>query len=105
MNAIVTPQDRSDIGRIMQLSLLRKARFGWNLRKDERVTSLMTLPLALAVAFTVLPVHVLPPWIPFRGRAENLVALSVGLFCFVKLAPPGLIQEHLDRADGANESN
>ena len=105
MNAIMTPEERGEIVRIMRLPLLQKARFGWNLRHDQRVTSGMTLPLALAVAFTILPVHVLPGWLPFRKRAENLIALGAGLYCFVKLAPPGLIQEHLDRAENGGDAD
>lgn len=105
MNKIMTPEERSDISRIMRLPLLKKVQFAWDLRHDRRVTSAMTLPLALAAAFIILPVHVLPGWLPFRRRAENVVALSAGLFCFVKLAPPGLIQDHLNAAEDKKGSD
>jgi hypothetical protein len=99
MNMIMTPEERSEITRIVRLPLLKKASFAWGLRNDRRVNTAMTLPLALAAAFIILPVHVLPRWLPFRRRIENVIALSAGLFCFVKLAPPGLITDHLDETE------
>lgn len=99
MNMLMTPEERSEITRFMRLPRLKQVRFAWGLRNDRRVSNTMLMPLAGAVAFIILPVHVLPPFVPFRRRLENATALAIGLLAFVKLAPPGLLADHLSAAE------
>lgn len=99
VSKVVSYDERNQIKRILGLPLRRKLRFAMSLRRDSRVTGLMQLPLLAIVAYLVLPVHVVPRWIPFFRRLDNLVALAIGLWVFIKLTPPHLLEDHLERAE------
>ena len=97
MKMILTEDERARIATMLALPLTRKLRLVWTLRRDERVTRTMMLPLAVVVAYIVLPIHVLPRRVPFRGALDNLLIAAVGLWLFVKVTPPHVLDEHLDR--------
>lgn len=99
INRIVTEEERSSIGRMLTLSLGRKLRFVWNLRRDPRVTRQMKVPVVLVILYLILPVHVVPRWVPFFRRLDDLFIAAVGLWLFVKLTPSTLIEEHLNRVE------
>lgn len=99
VDRVVTPEDRSYIGRILRLSFRRKAQLAWNLRRDPEVTRVMTLPLIAAVLYVLLPLHIVPRWVPFFRRLDNLAVAALGLYLFVKLVPRSVLDEHLQRVE------
>ena len=100
LQTILTPEERGRIRRILALPLRHKARFAWRLRNDPRVTRQMKLPIAFVIGYLLLPVHVVPRWVPLFRRLDNLVVAAAGLWLFVKLIPPDLLEEHLERVEG-----
>lgn len=99
MNTIITPDERTRLSRILRLPLQRKLRLAWNLRRDPRVSRAMMLPLIAVAGYLILPVHVLPHWIPFRGRIDDLLLGALGLWIFIKVMPGDLLDQHLERVD------
>ena len=99
MDRFITAEDRAIISRIIKLPLTSKARFVWGLRKDPGITREMMLPMLFVLAYIVLPIRVLPRWLPFSRQVDNLVMAVAGLWLFVKLTPPNLLETHLTQAE------
>ncbi|MGI8550745.1 MAG: YkvA family protein [Dehalococcoidia bacterium] len=99
MHRVVTPEERTSIRRMLALPLRRKVQLAWGLRHDAQVTNVMKLPLALVIGYILLPVHVVPRWIPFFRRLDNLLVAAIGLWLFVKLVPPDLLEQHLAQVE------
>lgn len=73
------------------------ARLFWRLFKDPRVGVKAKL-LALSVfAYLILPTDLMPDLIPALGHADDLLLLFLGLKGFVKLCPPEVVREHVQR--------
>ena len=102
MRNLVSAGDRSRIAHVLALPLPRKLRLVWALCRDPRVTHMVTLPLALVIAYVLLPVHILPRRVRVLRSIDNLLVAAVGLWLFVKLVPAELLDEHLDRVRGSH---
>ena len=100
LDFLVTPSEREQIIRIIRLPMRKKFRLAWGLRHDDRMTSLMTAPLLAAIAYVLLPVNILPRRLPILRTFDDLIVAATALLLFVKLAPAGVLDEHLRRLDG-----
>lgn len=54
-------------------------------------------------AYALSPIDLIPDFIPVLGLLDDLVLVPAGLWLFVKLLPPGLIDEHRRTAAAAAE--
>jgi len=58
--------------------------------------------IGLAVtAYALSPVDLIPDFIPVLGLLDDALLIPLGLRLFVKLLPPGLIEEHRAAASAA----
>jgi len=73
------------------------ARLVWALARDERVPVRQKLVLAGIAAYLVLPIDVIPDFVPLIGQLDDLAILVFGLDWFIKNAPPEVVDDHLAR--------
>lgn len=71
-------------------------KLGYRLMRDPRVPVKQKAFLGAALAYTVSPVDVIPDFIPFLGRADDLVILAFALNAMFDAAGEALVHEHWD---------
>lgn len=71
-------------------------KLGYRLMRDPRVPFKQKAFLGAALAYTVSPVDVIPDFIPFLGRADDLVILAFALNAMFDAAGEALVHEHWD---------
>ncbi len=57
----------------------------------------------LVAAYALSPIDLIPDFIPVLGLLDDALLIPLGLWLFVKLLPPGLMEEHRARAAAAAE--
>jgi uncharacterized membrane protein YkvA (DUF1232 family) len=68
--------------------------------QDARVSLVAKLvPLAI-LAYLILPVDLLPDFLPALGQLDDLVVLLLGLKLFLRLCPPEVVQQHVKAIAG-----
>ena len=55
------------------------------------------------VAYLLNPIDLIPDFIPVLGLLDDLLLVPAGLWLFVRMLPPGLIEEHRAAAASAAE--
>jgi uncharacterized membrane protein YkvA (DUF1232 family) len=71
-------------------------KLGYRLMRDPRVPVKQKAFLGAALAYLVSPVDVIPDFIPFLGRADDLVILAFALNAMFDAAGEALVHEHWD---------
>jgi uncharacterized membrane protein YkvA (DUF1232 family) len=71
------------------------ARLVWDLARDPRVPAQQKLVLGGIAAYLVLPIDIIPDWIPVVGELDDLAVLILGLDWFIRNAPPEVVEEHM----------
>lgn len=66
----------------------------WRVVRDERVPKLVRGGLVGLGAYLVLPVDVLPDWVPGLGQLDDVVVLTVGVRSLLRRVPRDLLLEH-----------
>ena len=66
------------------------------LLKDSRVPRRAKIALALAGAYVVSPIDLIPEMIPVLGWADDVVILMFALDALISRAGPQLVEEHWD---------
>ena len=67
----------------------------WRLTLDRRVPLAPKMLLPAAMAYIVLPVDIVPDFLPFLGRIDDLLVLVLAAILFIALAPREIVTEHL----------
>jgi uncharacterized membrane protein YkvA (DUF1232 family) len=57
----------------------------------------------LVTAYALSPIDLIPDFIPVLGLLDDLLIVPAGLWVFLRLLPPGLIEEHRQAAEAASE--
>jgi uncharacterized membrane protein YkvA (DUF1232 family) len=55
----------------------------------------------LVTAYALSPIDLIPDFIPVLGLLDDALLIPLGLWLFVKLLPPGLMEEHRASAAAA----
>ncbi|MDD2421675.1 MAG: YkvA family protein [Heliobacteriaceae bacterium] len=77
-------------------NLPRSTRLIYSLLKDSRVPGLnKVLLLGLGTAYFLMPVDVVPDFLPFFGQFDDLTVMLFLVDRFVASAPGHVVQEHL----------
>lgn len=71
-------------------------KLGYRLMRDPRVPVKQKAFLGGALAYLVAPVDLIPDFIPFLGRADDLVILAFALNAMFDAAGEALVHEHWD---------
>ncbi len=76
--------------------LFRQGQLVWRLLLDRRVPRVLKLiPLATFVYF-LMPVDLLPDVFLGLGQLDDLAIILFGLSVFLRLCPPGIVQQYRD---------
>ncbi|MCL0029142.1 DUF1232 domain-containing protein [Dehalococcoidia bacterium] len=67
----------------------------WRLTLDRQVPLAPKMLLPVAIAYIVLPVDIIPDFLPFLGRIDDLLVLVLGALLFIALAPREIVTQHL----------
>jgi uncharacterized membrane protein YkvA (DUF1232 family) len=70
-------------------------RLVWALLRDGRVPGQQKLILAGIGAYLVLPIDLIPDFVPILGQLDDLAVVLLGLDLFIRSAPPDIVEEHL----------
>ncbi len=78
-----------------------EAHAAWLAARDPRTPRYARL-LGLAItAYALSPIDLIPDFIPVLGLLDDALLIPAGIWLFVKLLPPGLIDEHRRTATAA----
>jgi uncharacterized membrane protein YkvA (DUF1232 family) len=94
-DAIASSSERDHIQRILRLPISRQLRFMLALFRDGRLAPWMLAPLVGVIAYIILPINIVPKWFFILRKFDNLVIGFIGLWLFVKLTPPEILDENL----------
>ena len=72
-------------------------RLVWRLTFDKRVSIVLRALVPLAILYILSPFDLLKDSIPIVGRFDDLIIMGLALLFLTKLAPPEIVDEHMDR--------
>lgn len=67
----------------------------WRLLKDSRVGFSPKLLIFLILAYVILPVDLLPDFLPALGQLDDLLLTFFGMKWFFRLCPRDVVREHV----------
>lgn len=70
------------------------AKLLWRVVRDKRVSPLVRGGLVATAAYLVLPVDVVPDWVPVLGQLDDVVLLTVGVRTLLRRVPERIVREH-----------
>jgi uncharacterized membrane protein YkvA (DUF1232 family) len=70
-------------------------RLVWALLRDGRVPAQQKLILAGIGAYVVLPIDLIPDFVPVLGQLDDIAVVLLGLDLFIRSAPQDIVDEHL----------
>ncbi len=73
------------------------ARLVWGLARDERVGGAQKLILVGIIGYLLMPIDVIPDFLPILGQLDDVAVVLLGLDLFIKAAPQDVVDEHLGR--------
>ncbi len=81
---------------------IKFARLVWRLTFDKRVSILIRAVVPIALLYVISPYDILRDRIPIVGRFDDLIILGLALLFLTKMAPPNVVDEHMDRVPESN---
>ena len=86
-----------DVGDVVELirRLPTYIRLVWALLRDSRVPAGQKLILAGIVGYLILPIDLIPDFVPILGQLDDIAVVLLGLDLFIRSAPPDIVEEHL----------
>ena len=81
---------------------MKFARLVWRLTFDKRVSIFLRALVPIALLYVISPYDILRDRIPMIGRFDDLIILGLALLFLTKLAPPNVVDEHMDRVPESN---
>ena len=96
----------ADLGEAIELvkQLPAYARLAWDLLRDPRVPAEQKLVLAAVGAYVLMPLDIIPDFIPVLGQVDDVAVVLLGLRWFIRAAPEEVVSEHLARI-GRNDDD
>lgn len=89
----------SDIGGAIDAvrKLPTYARLVWGLARDSRVPTAQKLILVGIIGYLLMPIDLIPDFIPVIGQLDDVAVVLLGLDLFIKSAPEDVVDTHLAR--------
>ena len=75
----------------------------WLAARDPRVPWFAKVLAGAVAAYALSPIDLIPDFIPVLGLLDDALIVPAGLWLFVRLLPPGLMDEHRRTAAAAAE--
>jgi uncharacterized membrane protein YkvA (DUF1232 family) len=66
----------------------------WRLIKDPRVSLIAKSLPVLAVLYVVLPLDIIPDWIPGLGQLDDAAVVILAIRGLLRLSPSQVVDEH-----------
>jgi uncharacterized membrane protein YkvA (DUF1232 family) len=89
----------SEMGRLVRrvaaLSLRRKVRLAWRLLADRRVPLLARAVLPAVVLYVVMPLDIVPDFIPVVGYLDDVLIILGAAWLFLRLVPAAVLEEQV----------
>jgi len=85
-------------------ALLPSAKLLYRLATDNRVPSRTRLLSLAALAYTLLPIDLIPDSIPILGKVDDFGLVAIALVRLVNDAGPEVVREHWDGDDETLEA-
>ncbi|MBI4233146.1 MAG: DUF1232 domain-containing protein [Chloroflexi bacterium] len=90
----------SEVREYLSLPWRGKVVVPWRLFRDRRVPLVAKLILPAIALYLMMPVDIIPDFIPVLGYLDDLLVVVLGLGLFLRLCPPGIVLEHIQRWRG-----
>ena len=92
---------RADQTSLKEYALLapRLVKLVWNLARDPRVPARSKATLFMLAGYLVLPVDLIPDFIPGIGQADDLLVAAFALDQILNRVPDHVVREHWDGED------
>jgi uncharacterized membrane protein YkvA (DUF1232 family) len=84
---------------IDRLNWERKARLIWGLSRDRRVPAWTRLIVLVPALYLMSPIDLLPDFIPFLGRLDDIAVFQLSMDILTWFAPKGVVAQHLERIE------
>ncbi|MSQ40068.1 MAG: DUF1232 domain-containing protein [Dehalococcoidia bacterium] len=68
--------------------------------RDPRVPLGAKLVLPPTLLYILMPIDIIPDFIPVLGYLDDLLVITLGLGLFLRLCPHELVREHIERYRG-----
>ena len=81
---------------------IKFARLVWRLTFDKRVSIFLRAVVPIALLYVISPYDILKDRMPIIGRVDDQIVLGLALLFLTKLAPPNVVDEHMDRVPESN---
>lgn len=81
--------------RINALPWKSKLALGRAVLSDQRVPLGAKLVAPAIVLYLLMPFDIIPDFIPVLGQIDDLLVIAGGLWLFLRLCPPDIIDSHL----------
>ena len=81
---------------------MKFARLVWRLTFDKRVSIFLRALVPIALLYVISPYDILRDRIPIIGRFDDLIILGLASLFLTTLAPPNVVDEHMDRVPESN---
>ena len=85
--------------------LLVNGQIAWRLYTDPRVSLILKLAVPmLALLYFIVPIDLLPDFIPFVGQLDEVALVLLLVRLFVAVAPPDIVAEYRRQAKGGGST-
>ena len=81
--------------RVSRLSWQTRIDLCWRLMRDDRVPAWSRGLALLPALYLLLPLDLLPDFIPLAGRLDDALAFGIAFDFLARTVPPAVLQEHL----------
>jgi len=81
---------------VLRLPWRKRPRFFWRLLRDPRVPLPAKLVLPGIGLYLLMPIDLIPDFIPVLGYLDDLLVVILGLWLFLRLCPLEVFQEHIE---------
>lgn len=73
------------------------ARLVWGLARDPAVPAAQKLILVGIIGYLLMPIDIIPDFLPVLGQLDDVAVVLLGLDLFIKSAPDEVVDAHLAR--------
>ena len=89
-------EEESPARAVLSLPWRRRPALFWRLLTDHRVPLPAKLVLPSVGLYLLMPLDLIPDFIPILGHLDDLLVLALGLWLFLRLCPQDVFRGHIE---------